>query len=111
MYNGKWKKKDFGFIKQQIIFSIPNEPLGISSKDIARNINLDSRDVRCMIQILRSEGYAVCSSPVDGYWYARSSEELRKTISKIETQIDTMQKTKKVLFDTYKRMKVKEIGE
>lgn len=111
MYNGRWKKKDFGFIKQQIISSIPDEPLGISSKDLARNINLDSRDVRCMIQILRSEGYAICSSPVDGYWYARSSEELRKTISKIETQIDTMQETKKFLFDTYKWMKVKEIGE
>lgn len=111
MYNGRWKKKDFGFIKQQIISSIPDEPLGISSKDLARNINLDSRDVRCMIQILRSEGYAICSSPVDGYWYARSSEELRKTISKIETQINTMQETKKVLFDTYKWMKVKEIGE
>ena len=111
MYNGNWKKKDFGFIKQQIISSIPNEPLGISSKDIARNINLDSRDVRCMIQILRSEGYAICSSPKDGYWYARCSEELRKTISKIEAQIDTMQETKNALFDTYKWMKAKETGE
>ena len=111
MYNGNWKKKDFGFIKQQIISSIPNEPLGISSKDIARNINLDSRDVRCMIQILRSEGYAICSSPKDGYWYARSSDELNITISKIETQIDTMQETKNALFDTYKWMKAKETGE
>ena len=66
MYNGNWKKKDFNFIKQQIISSIPNEPLGISSKDIARNINLDSRDVRCMIQILRSEAYAVLQKMVTG---------------------------------------------
>lgn len=111
MYNGNWKKKDYEFIKQQIISSIPDEPLGISSKDIARNINLDSRDVRCMIQILRSEGYAICSSPRDGYWYARSSDELKNTISKIETQIDTMQETKSALWNTYKWMRVKELGE
>lgn len=111
MYSGNWKKKDYLLIKQAIITSIPDEPLGISSKDIARNINLDSRDVRCMIQILRSEGYAICSSPRDGYWYARSSDELKNTISKIGTQIDTMQETKSALCDTYKWMRVKELGE
>ena len=53
MYNSNWKKKDFNFIKQQIISSISNEPLGISSKDIARNINLDCRGGRCRIDRLR----------------------------------------------------------
>lgn len=111
MYNGNWKKKDYEVIKQQIIYTIPDEPVGVSSKDIARNINLDSRDVRCMIQILRSEGYAICSSPRDGYWYARSSDELIKTISKLNAQIDTMQETKSALWDTYEYMIAKELGE
>ena len=108
MYTGKYKKKDESYYKELVLSQIPNEPSGMNSKDISKNINLCSRDVRLIIQKLRDDGHPICGTPHDGYWVARTSFDMNETIKKLESHISNCNYTLEALKSAQEQLKASE---
>jgi len=53
---------------------------GITAKALAGQLDAPMRQVRHLITDLRMEGHAVCGHPRDGYYIARTAEELEETL-------------------------------
>lgn len=103
------KKNDYEFYKQLVLQEIPYEPCGKHHRQIANNIGLRAVDTRDVIRLLRNEGYPICSNPSDGYWMARTSDEIQEVISMFTSYINSMIHTVEALTDT-KISKMKEEG-
>lgn len=108
MYTGSYKKKDESYLKDVVLSQIPDEPIGMSSSDIGRNINLSSRDVRLIIQKLRDDGNPICGTPHDGYWVARTSFDMNETIKKLESHISNCHYTLEALKSAQEQLKASE---
>ncbi len=65
----------------------------ISSRSLGRTFHLKEREVRRLINLLRSEGKPICSSAV-GYFYAADLLELRQTISQLNGRVSMIEKAR-----------------
>jgi len=52
---------------------------GISVKQLAQQTGLPPRTLRTRISELRDDGVAICGTPRDGYYVAKTAEELEDT--------------------------------
>lgn len=52
---------------------------GISAKQLSTALDVNPRMVRACISQLREEGYAVCGTPLTGYYMAETAEDLEET--------------------------------
>jgi biotin operon repressor len=52
---------------------------GISAEQLALQLDIDDRQVRHYVEVLRKEGNAICGHPHDGYYIAATAEELDST--------------------------------
>ena len=109
-YTPTYKHKNEKYYLDIILHSIPNEPCKVSSKDIAYNTGLNSRDVRYAIQKLRDDGYPICATPEDGYWIARYSQDLNDTISKLQSHINNSQDTLDALLNARDKLRREEMN-
>ena len=108
MYTGTYKHKDEKYLKELVLSSIPNEPFNIGSKQIASYTGLNSRDVRFLIQKLRDDGEPICATPEKGYWIARTSEDMKETLAKMESHINNCKDTYNALVNTQNKLKQQE---
>lgn len=73
-----------------------SEEKAIKNRELAELFNLSSRELRDLITSLRQRGNPVCSSSY-GYWYSTDPDDIRKTLSRIESQVKAMRVTIKGL--------------
>lgn len=66
-----------------------SEGKAVSAGDLATLFNLTKRSLRSVITELRKEHYPICSSNY-GYWYSTDQEDIDKTVRRLETQADNM---------------------
>lgn len=92
-YTGSYKAKDEKYLKETLLRLIPHEPCNINAKNLAYCIGLNARDVRLLIQKLRDDGNAICATPKDGYWIARTSFDMDETLAKMKAHIENCVQT------------------
>lgn len=97
------KKSNYEHYKELVLSEIPKEPCQKHHKNIAYNLNMRPVDVREIIRMLRDDGYAICSNPVDGYWMARNKSEVQQVIDMFYSYINSMQGTIDSLKKTRRR--------
>ena len=107
-YTGTYKHKDEEYLKEVILSLIPNEPYNIGSKQLASYTGLKSRDVRLLIQKLRDDGNPICATPQDGYWIARTSDDMNDTMIKLKAHIKNSIDTYNSLVKSQNELKRKE---
>ncbi len=61
----------------------------IKANDLCVLFNITNRELRNVVNGLRQDGEAVCSSSY-GYWYSTNPTDLRKTIHRMEGQVRNM---------------------
>lgn len=103
------KEVDYKYYKELVLREIPLEPCGKHHKDIAFNIGLGKVKTRNVIKMLRDDGYPICSNATDGYWMARTSNEIQDVINMFNSYIHSMQMTVESLTRT-KLDKMREEG-
>ena len=54
----------------------------VFSEELERLFSMNGRSVRRLISSLRQDGYPICSS-CKGYYYAKTQEEINKTVSRL----------------------------
>ena len=54
----------------------------VFSEELERLFSMNGRSVRRLISSLRQDGYPICSSS-KGYYYAKTQEEINKTVSRL----------------------------
>lgn len=91
--------------KHIILSLIPTEPKGYHASDIAKDSGLRGRECRRIIQELRKEGHPICSSTKEGYWLARSSNELLAVESDLLSHIRSCIRTYSAINKTRVKMK------
>ncbi len=110
-YSKGFKTKETNYLKELVFGRIPTRPIGVNSKDIARQTGINSRDVRFIIQMLRDDGEPICGTPKGGYWIAQYSDELNESINKLKSQITTMHDTLDSLCKIRDFMRLQEMRE
>ena len=65
------------------------ESKAVSARELSTLFNVTQRGIRLLVTELRKEGYPVCSSN-SGYWYSEDPEDINKTVSRMEAQIEKM---------------------
>lgn len=101
----KLKQYNVEYLKGVIMQYIPNDRFkAIKVKDCASLMGVNPRIVRHLIQELRGDGYPICSTPYDGYWVARSEDDVNLTIKFLDTQKQTLEDTIKALEETKKNI-------
>ena len=108
MYTGHYKNNEEDYLKEIVLNYIPSEPSGVNSRDISKNLNICSRDVRLIIQKLRDDGHPICATPHEGYWMARTSFDMDETIKKLESHINNCKGTLCALKSSQERLKASE---
>jgi hypothetical protein len=66
-----------------------SEDDAIKARDLCELFNLTDRQLRNVVNGLRRDGQAVCSSS-HGYWYSTEPEDVWKTIRRMQGQVDDM---------------------
>lgn len=61
----------------------------IKGRELRVLFNLTDKHLRNVINGLRQDGEAICSS-TNGYWYSKDPEDLRKTLHRMEAQVHNM---------------------
>lgn len=107
-YTGTYKHKDEEYLKEVILKLIPNEPYNVGSKQLASYTGLKSRDVRLLIQKLRDDGNPICATPQDGYWIARTSDDMKETLAKMKSHIFNCKDTYNALIKCQNQLKQQE---
>lgn len=52
---------------------------GIGVRELANVMDIEERQARKLISLLRQEGHAICGTPQDGYYIAATAQELEET--------------------------------
>lgn len=87
----------------------------ITGKEIAHAIDLPEResglegaDMRAVVHALRKKGYPICAS-VDGYWYAKTSEELSTYIMELTARIASQTEVLEALKNSFDKVAIAEV--
>ena len=62
----------------------------VGARELSTLFNITQRGLRSLVTELRKEGYPVCSSN-SGYWYSEDEEDIRKTVDRMEAQMEKME--------------------
>lgn len=62
----------------------------VGARELSTLFNITQRGLRTLVTELRKEGYPVCSSN-SGYWYSEDEEDIRKTVARMEAQMEKME--------------------
>ena len=62
----------------------------IKNRELRELFNLTDRQVRRIVHELRCKGVAICSSS-EGYWYSENRADIKRTLHKMEAQIQDME--------------------
>jgi hypothetical protein len=65
------------------------EDTAIKAKELRALFNLQDKQLRNVISVLRQNGEPICSSS-NGYWYSKEPEDISKTIRRMEAQVLNM---------------------
>lgn len=65
------------------------ESNAVKSREIRSLFHLTDKQVRNVVSQLRQEGEPVCSSSY-GYWYSTDPADIRKTLHRLEAQVENM---------------------
>ena len=65
------------------------EDTAIKARDLRVLYNLQDKQLRNVISVLRQGGEPICSSS-NGYWYSKEPDDLKKTIRRMEAQVLNM---------------------
>lgn len=65
------------------------EDTAIKARDLRVLYNLQDKQLRNVISVLRQNGEPICSSS-NGYWYSKEPEDISKTIRRMEAQVLNM---------------------
>lgn len=65
----------------------------VTQNDISTHLGISKRSVRQLVQQARHEGYPVCSTPYDGYWYSFAPDDVQSTINILRSQAETLHRT------------------
>ena len=66
------------------------EKNAISSKELGKLVDCSSREIRDCVNLLRKMGVPICSSN-KGYWFAVDDAEIRQTMMRLKSWIDSME--------------------
>lgn len=58
----------------------------VKSRDLEAMFGCKGTDIRNCVNLLRSQGYPICSD-ASGYYYASSMSELGKTMSQLQSRV------------------------
>ena len=79
----------------------------VSSKTLEAVFYLKNRDIRYIINRLRSNGKAICSDQ-KGYYYAETKDDVNRTISQLNNRIVKITKAKNGLENSLHQSNIKE---
>ena len=65
------------------------EDTAIKARELRALFNLQDKQLRNVISVLRQNGEPICSSS-NGYWYSQEPEDISKTIRRMEAQVLNM---------------------
>ncbi len=65
------------------------EDTAIKARELRALYNLQDKQLRNVISVLRQNGEPICSSS-NGYWYSLDPSDLRKTIHRMDAQVKNM---------------------
>lgn len=65
------------------------EDTAIKARELRALYNLQDKQLRNVISVLRQDGEPICSSS-NGYWYSKEPDDLKKTIRRMEAQVLNM---------------------
>jgi biotin operon repressor len=65
----------------------------VNQSDISDHLGISRRNVRQLVQQARREGYPICSTPYNGYWYSSDPEDLQETIAILNASVMTTMDT------------------
>ena len=65
------------------------EETAIKARELRALYNLQDKQLRNVISVLRQDGEPICSSS-NGYWYSTEPEDINKTIRRMEAQVLNM---------------------
>ncbi|MBR6331746.1 MAG: hypothetical protein IKR78_01245 [Dehalococcoidales bacterium] len=72
--------------EKQICMYLKNNHTGqqkaVFSEELERLFSMNGRTIRRLISSLRQDGHPICSSS-KGYYYAKTQEEINKTVSRL----------------------------
>lgn len=107
-----FNSKNIEFAKAIILNNIPHDRhYAVHQKDLKSSTGYNTRFIRLIIQSLRDDGYAICSTTSEGYWQASNSLELGPTIAQLKTQRNTLDDTIQALETTFNNMRRGEANE
>lgn len=97
--------KDSKYFKTLIINSLNRgRDNAVTQEYIKNKTGICKREIRRIMQILRQEGYPICSTTYDGYWIAETKEELDSCINQILAQARTLNETAIALLETKSKL-------
>ena len=67
------------------------EQEAINCRELAQLYNVTSKQIRNIVSALRQDGAPICSSSA-GYWYSEDRGDLLRTLNKIRSQIQNMER-------------------
>ena len=94
------------YAKERILSCISTgKSNAIHIAEIADLTGYTSTEIKTVIQLLRRDGYAICSTTYHGYWIANKYEDVETTIRLLQANKDTLQDTILALSETCNKMK------
>ncbi len=66
-----------------------SENNAIKARDLRALFNLGEKQVRNVVGELRNDEKPICSSSY-GYWYSKDPEDIKKTIHRLNAQVENM---------------------
>jgi len=81
--------------REEILLSLLRRATATASaQELAAALKSDARSIRALIQHLRADHCApICSTPADGFWYARTREDVERTVAQIRSRVIELEKT------------------
>lgn len=67
----------------------------ITTKQLARLLGLNERDITSMIHALRKKGVLICSDTIHGFWLPADDEDIKSFVRQMNGRIKDMQKAMK----------------
>ena len=71
----------------------------ITTKQLARLLGLNERDITSMIHALRKKGVLICSDTIHGFWLPADDDDIKHFVCQMNGRITEMQKATKPAVD------------
>lgn len=99
------KKPKYLTVEQEQVYNLlPTSPCQLHYNDIASLTGIRQRNVRIIIQELRTMGVPIACIPKDGYWIVENPQDLMPTINMLKNTRDTLNDTINALILAYNKL-------